>query len=146
MRISHEIVINQNREGVWRVFDHPEKVKKWQPALKKLEPQSGQWRQTGAVTRLTYEENGREVVIIETITGRDAPAGFSGEYHGSQAVSKISNKFTVLDYNKTKWTLDCEFVFKGLMLKLLSLLMKGTIRKRIERDLIRFKKLAESQM
>jgi carbon monoxide dehydrogenase subunit G len=71
MNFKSEIVINRNREDVWKLFDNTDNMKKWQPTLKKFEPQSGKPGQVGAVSKLTYEENGREIVLIETITSRN---------------------------------------------------------------------------
>ncbi len=145
MKIIREIVINKSREEVWKVFDDPENMKKWQPTLKKFEHQSGRQGQVGAISKLTYEENRREIVMTETITGRKEPDEFSGEYTTPQAVNKINNKFVKLDDSKTKWVMDCEFRFKGLIWNLISPLLRGAIRKRIEKDMNQFKQLAENQ-
>jgi len=146
MKISHQLIINRDREDVWRLFDNPENMKKWQPSLKKFEHQSGHQGHVGAVSKLTYEENGREIVMTETITYRSEPDGFSGEYTTRQAINKISNYFMKVEDGKTRWAVDCEFIFNGFLLKLISPLMKGAIRKRIVKDMNQFKQLAESQM
>jgi len=70
MKFQYEAVINRSRDEVWKLFDNPDNMKKWQPTLKKFEPQSGKPGQVGAVSKLTYEENGRAIVLIETISRR----------------------------------------------------------------------------
>jgi uncharacterized membrane protein len=145
MKISHEIIINKSREDVWKIFDNIENMKKWQPTLKKFEHQGCQQGQVGAVSKLTYEERGRQIVMTETITGRKEPDEFSGEYTTPQAVNMITNKFVILDDARTKWVMDCEFKFKGLIWKLISPLLRGAISNRIAKDMNKFKQLAESQ-
>ncbi len=145
MKFALELVINRSREEVWRVFDNPDNMKKWQPTLKKFEPQSGTPGQVGAVSKLSYEENGREIVLIETITSRNEPEEFSGTYQNPMALNAIKNRFVKLDENRTKWIIECEFIFSGFW-KLLSPLMKGMIKKRTEKDINQFKKLAESEV
>ncbi len=145
MKISHELIINRKRDEVWRIFDNPANMKIWQPTLKKFEHQSGRQGYVGAVSRLVYEENGREIIMTETITYRSEPDGFSGEYATKQATNKVSNQFIKLEGNKTRWVMACEFIFNGVLFKLISPFIKGTIRKRIVNDMNRFKQLAESQ-
>lgn len=143
MNFKYEVVINRSRADVWRLFDNPDNMKKWQPTLKKFEPQSGTPGQVGAISQLTYEENGREMVLIETITGRNEPHEFSGTYANPMAANAIKNKFIALDAKRTNWVMDCEFKFHGFW-KLLGPLMKGAIKKRTAQDLQRFKEMAEA--
>ncbi|MGH9846983.1 MAG: SRPBCC family protein [Blastocatellia bacterium] len=145
MRFSHEVVINRSREEVWRVFDNPENMPKWQPALKSFEHQRGERGQPGAVSFLVYEENGRTIELTETITRRTYPDEFSGSYTGSHATNNITNRFIPLGDAATKWEMDSEFVFHSIFLKLFSPLMKGMFVKRVAKDMDRFKQLAESE-
>ena len=73
MKLTIETELNRSRTAVWRAFDNPENVKKWQPTLQSFAAQSGTPGQPGAVSKLTYQENGREVVLIETIISRSEP-------------------------------------------------------------------------
>ncbi len=145
MKFSHEVVINKSREDVWRLFDNPDNLKKWQPALKSFEHQSGRPGQAGAASKLIYEENGREIVLIETIESRNYPEEFSGSYSSSHATNHLTNRFIALDDRATKWAVDCEFVFHVFFLKLFGPLMKGMFVKRVTGDMNRFKEFAEGQ-
>jgi hypothetical protein len=110
----------------------------------KFELQSGAPGQVGAVSKLTYEENGREIVLIETISSRNQPNEFSGTYTNPMATNAIKNEFVALEANRTKWVMDCEFKFRGFW-KLLGPLMKGAIKKRTAQDVNRFKQMAEGK-
>jgi carbon monoxide dehydrogenase subunit G len=144
MNFKYEVVINRSRDDVWKFFDNPDNMKKWQPTLKKFEPQSGTPGQVGAVSKLTYDENGREIVLIETISSRNEPDEFSGTYSNSMANNSIKNQFIAVDANRTKWVMDCEFKFHGFW-KLLGPLMKSAIKKRTTQDVNRFKQMAEGE-
>jgi hypothetical protein len=144
MNFKYEVVINRSREDVWKLFDNPDNMKKWQPTLKRFEPQSGTPGQVGAVSKLTYEENGRAIVLIETITSRNEPNEFSGTYSNPMAINSIKNHFIALDAKRTNWVMDCEFKFHGFW-KLLGPLMKGAIKKRTAQDVNRFKQMAEGE-
>jgi uncharacterized protein YndB with AHSA1/START domain len=143
MKLTIETDLNRSRAEVWRAFDNPENMKKWQPTLKTFEPQSGVPGQPGAVSKLTYDENGREVVLIETVTSRNAPAEFSGTYAAPGVDNTISNRFVELDQGRTRWIMETEFHFQGWM-KLLTPFMKGMLRKRTEANVQLFKKLLET--
>lgn len=143
MNFKYEIVINRSRAEVWKLFDNVDNMKKWQPTLKKFELQNGTPGQVGAVSQLTYEENGREIVLIETISSRNEPNEFSGTYANSMALNTIKNQFIALEAKRTNWTMDCEFKLHGFW-KLLGPLMIGAIKKRTVQDMQRFKELAEA--
>ncbi|MCI0338528.1 MAG: SRPBCC family protein [Acidobacteria bacterium] len=145
MKIGNEIIINRKRDDVWKIFGNPENLKKWQPTLKKYERQAGRHREAGAGSILIYEEKGREIAMTETITSWNEPTEFSCIYLTSQAANKVSNKFFSLGASKTKWVMDCEISFYGFTWKLLSPLMRGTIRKRIKKLMTQFKKFAEGR-
>jgi len=145
MRFSHEVVINKSREEVWKLFDNPDNMNKWQPTLKSFEHQSGEQGQAGATSKLTYDENGRKIVLIETIKSRNYPEEFSGSYSSSHGDNHLTNRFIALEDGATKWTMDCEFIVHSLFLKIFSPLIKGMFVKRVTGDMDRFKQFAESQ-
>lgn len=68
MRFTLELPINKSRAEVWKAFDNPENMKKWQPALVSFQTISGNQGQPGALSKLTYREREREFSLMETIT------------------------------------------------------------------------------
>jgi uncharacterized protein YndB with AHSA1/START domain len=145
MKFSHAVVINRSREAVWRVFDDPDNMPKWQPTLKAFEHQRGERGQPGAVSKLIYEEKGRTIELTETITQRAYPNEFSGSYTSSHATNYITNRFIPLGDGVTRWEMDCEFNFHSFFFRVLSPLMKGMIVRRVVKDMEQFKQLAESE-
>jgi len=114
------------------------------PTLIKFEPVSGIPGQPGAVSKLTYEEGGREFTLIEKIIHRDEPNSFDGVYENNFADNIIRNKFIELGQHQTVWAVETEFRFKTLIMKIMGPLMKKNFIARTRKDMERFKEMAES--
>ena len=142
MKIKSERIIEASREAVWQAFDNTDNMKKWQPTLQQFEVQSGQPGQPGAVSKLTYDENGRTVILIETITQRNVPESFSGTYDNCTVFNEITNRFEALADNRTKWIMETEYRFKGLF-RLMAPFVKNAICQRNDADMDRFVALVE---
>jgi hypothetical protein len=144
MKFKLELPINKPRAEVWKAFDNVENMKKWQPSLISFEPISGTPGQPGAISKLTYEEGGREFSLIEKITHRDEPNSFDGVYENNFADNIIRNKFVEQGNDQTLWVMETEFAFKTLLMKIAGPLMKKNFVTRTQRDMERFKEMAES--
>ena len=144
MKFKLELTINKPLAEVWKAFDNIENMRKWQPTLVKFEPISGIPGQPGAVSKLTYEEGGREFTLIEKIIHRDEPNSFDGIYENNFADNIIRNKFIELGQHQTVWAMETEFKFKTLIMKLMGPLMKKNFVARTQKDMERFKEMAES--
>lgn len=143
MKFTIDVTINKNRKQVWRAFDNPKNMKRWQPTLQTFEPQSGAQGQVGAVSKLTYNEDGRTMTLFETITRRDEPNEFAGMYITDGVVNHLKNRFDELNAQQTRWTLDAEFKFTGI-LAVVAPLMKNSFVKRTQADMERFKTMVEN--
>ena len=145
MKVIHQLDIDRSREHVWKAFDDLEYMKRWQPTLTAFDHQRGVRGQPGAVSLLTFQENGRPIVMTETITVRREPEEFSGTYDNAMALNAVRNTFAALGSHRTRWTVESEFVFKGLIFRLLSPLVRGLVDRRIRSDMERFKTLVEGE-
>lgn len=142
MEYSCELVIDLPRARVIELFDDPDNLRKWQPTLKSFEPLSGTPGQPGARSRLTYDEGGRKVELLETVTSRNLPDEFSGTYETRGAMNWITNRFVEHGPAKTLWISQTRFEFSGLM-RLLSVFMQGGFRKQTLQLMQNFKRFAE---
>ena len=145
MKFKLELPINKSRAEAWKAFDNVENMKKWQPTLVSFEPVSGTPGQTGAVSKLTYSENNREFALIEKITLRDEPHRFDGVYENAFADNVIQNSFIEQGKDRTLWVMETEFKFKTLLMKFMGPLMKKSFVTRTQKDMQRFKEMAESR-
>ncbi|MGB5739015.1 MAG: SRPBCC family protein, partial [Woeseia sp.] len=102
MKYKTEVIINAPRERVWAEFDNPDNMARWQPTLESFVHRSGTPGQPGAVSELIYNENGRKVVMIETINERREPDFLAGIYESNFGTTTIVNQFEELGDSQTK--------------------------------------------
>lgn len=145
MKNKAEILIDADRATVWRVFDDPDNMTTWQPTLKSFTHKSGAPGQPDAVSELIYDENGREVVMTETITARREPNFLGGTYESKWATVTIFNHFEEIDTGQTRWVSSANYRFKGLM-KIMALFMRKSICNRSDTDMNRFKLMVETRL
>ena len=143
MKLKLEIVIDASRDTVWAAFDNPDNMTRWQQNLVSLTNISGDPGQPGAVSELVYDENGEKVVLKQTITERRNPDLLAGTYETTIAKTLIVNHFEAVDNSSTRWTSWCNFNLQGFM-KFMQLFASGSIRKRTEADMERFKLMVET--
>jgi len=145
LKTKFEVIISADRDTVWQAFDDPDNMVKWQPTLKSFAHKSGPRGEVGSVAELVYEENGREIVMTETITEKRKPDFMAGIYESKWGNALIVNYFASVEGNKTRWVGHANHRFKGFM-KLMSLFIRKSICERTESDMQRFKLLVESQL
>ncbi len=142
MKYTCEVEIDLPRDRVIELFDNPDNLPKWQPGLKSFEHQSGALGKPGAKSHLVYDMNGRRVEMVETILKRELPAEFSATYDAKGVKNWVSNRFFEEGPQKTRWVMDNEFKFSGLM-AVMAIFMRGAFPKQTLEDMNRFKDFAE---
>jgi hypothetical protein len=145
MKFTLELPINKTRSDVWKAFDNPETMKKWQPSLISFEPVSGTQGQPGALSKLTYKENEREFSLMEKVTHRDELKRLDGVYENNFADNIIRKTFLEQSMGRTLWVLETKFRFKTLIMRILGPLMKKNLIARTQKDMERFKEMVENQ-
>ncbi len=143
MKLKFETVIDASRDAVWAAFDNPENMTRWQQNLVSFNHISGEAGQPGAVSELTYDEKGKKVVLRETIMERREPDFLARTYESQVAKTLIVNHFEAVDENSTRWTSWCNFHLQGSM-RLMTLFVSRSIRKRNEADMQRFRLMVET--
>ena len=144
MKTRHEVLIEAPRDVVWAAFDNPDNMLRWQPTLKSFTPQSGTPGEPGAAISLVYDENGREVRMTETIAERRKPDFLASVYNTEWGKTIVVNHFEDAGDGRTRWVMYANHFFKGMM-KVMGVFRAGSIRKRADNDLQRFKLLVESE-
>jgi len=145
MKHKTEVLIDADRVTVWRLFDDPDNMSKWQPTLKSFKHKSGISGQPDSISDLVYDENGRDVVMTETITARREPEFLGGTYESKRGNVIIFNLFEETTDGKTLWKRNMNYVFKGPM-KVMAIFMQDSIRGRADTDMNRFKLLVETEV
>ena len=144
MKFKLELTLNKPVIEVWKAFDNPNNMSKLQPSLTKFELLSGTQGQPGAVSKLTYEEGGREFSLTEKITHREEPHRLDGIYENEFTDNPLRNTFIARGESETLWAIETEFKFKTLVMRMLGPLMKKNFMNRTQKDMERFKEFVES--
>lgn len=145
MKHKTEVLIDADRPTVWRFFDDPDNMSKWQPTLKSFTHRSGIPGQPDSISDLVYNENGREVLMTETITARREPEFLGGTYESKWGNVIVFNHFEETADGKTLWKSNVNYVFKGLM-KIMAIFMRKSICGRTDTDMNRFKLMVETEV
>ena len=143
MKHSCDVEIAAPRARVIELFDDPSNLHKWQEDLIRFEHLAGRPGRPGARSRLVYRTGKGEFEMIETVTERKLPDEFSGSYETKLGVTTIRNRF--LDHGaSTRWIVDTTYTPSGVM-KVITLVMRGAIRKQTKKLVHAFKVFVESQ-
>lgn len=145
MEYKTYVIINRPIEKVIELMSDADNLKYWQDGLIRFETFEGKQGEVGAKSRLTYDINGREMFLIETITVNNMPHEFSGIYEAPGVITSVKNYFTKIDDNTTKYESVNDYKATNLMMKIMVLFMPGVFRKQCDELLQSFKKFAESR-
>jgi hypothetical protein len=144
MKFSIEKTIDARLHDVWKAFDNPDNLSRWQPTLESWMHKHGTPGQPDSIAELIYNENGRKATMTQTVTERRQPDFLAGTHESARGKALIVNHFKSIDDSTTKWIRYSNMVFKSFM-KIMSVFVGGQIRKRNENDMDRFKKFVETE-
>ena len=144
MKYRLELTLQKPRAEVWRIFDDPNNMDKWQPTLTKIERLEGVAGQPDSVAKLTFKNGDREFSLIEKVTYRAEPERLDGMYENEFADNAVKNTFLERGSNETLWKVEVEFKFKTLAMRLIGPFVKKKFVANTQRDMDRFKTLVES--
>lgn len=147
MHYQLEFEIKAPRGRVVGLFLDPANLQLWQPDLVNIEQiGSGEPRAVGAKSKQIHRMGRREVELLETITVYNPPEQFAATYEGEGVWNLISNRFTESTGGTTRWVLDAECKFSGLMLRLMAWVLPGMIKTQTQTFMQRFKEFAEKSV
>jgi hypothetical protein len=136
-----ETEIDRPIDAVIHLFSNRDYLPKWQPGLISSEFMESK---PYLKYRLRFELGRRKMSMMETITRNELPDHFDGYYEMKGMRSNVKNSFHSAGLNRTRWTSDVEYQFKGLM-ALIAPFMKENFRKQSTILMKNFKGFAESR-
>ena len=145
MKMKFETEIDAGLGVVWTAYTNPENMTRCLENLVSHTHLSGEPGQPGAKSKLVFDENGKEVTLIETITERRDPDFLALTFNADHGITKVVNHFEIIDENKTRYTSWVRMSLNGF-LRFIAIFIRGAIRKRTEGDMARFKLLVESEV
>ena len=97
MKYSTEVTIDLPRERIIELFNSFDNLVKWQPRLRSYEHLNRTPSEPGAKTRLRYDEDGREMEMIETVLKRDLPDEFTEPMRPRECITRSQIDFMKRD-------------------------------------------------
>lgn len=143
MKYTVEIVVELPLNEFIKKFDNTDNLKHWQMGLISTEHISGNPGRNGAKTKLIYKFGKREMELIETVTHRNLPHEFHGNYDSKGIHSIQENFFEETPDGYTKWTSKSEFLPLGFTMWVMAIIMPRVFKKQSLQYMKDFKNFAE---
>jgi uncharacterized membrane protein len=144
MKFTCQVDIDLPIDRVIQLFDNVDNLKEWQDGFLSHEHVSGVPGETGAVSRFRYQSGKREINLRETIVTSDFPDEFTALYEAKEMTNTMSNRFTSLSENSTRYIADIEYIkFNGFKVKMMATLFPGMFRRQVQKWLDQFKEFCE---
>ena len=146
MKFTCKVDIDAPIQKVVELFNNPDNLRKWQDGFISFEHISGNKGEAGSKSRLLYKAGKNGMELIETILVNNLPQEMKGLYEHKHMVNTMSNLFTELENNKTRYVAEIEYTkFIGFIPRMMSLLMPGLFKKQTQKFLNRFKRFVENE-
>ncbi len=139
LKYSNIIVLEKSVEEVVAVFGDRHQIGDWQRGFVSLKEQEGAPGADGSTAVLHYQNRGRDMTMIETITDNGLPHHFHGRYDMEGVRNVQRNFFKDLGDGRTEWRSESEFEFDALFMKAMGLMLPGMFRKTSQRFMDDFK-------
>ncbi|MDP8208624.1 MAG: SRPBCC family protein [Candidatus Electryonea clarkiae] len=146
MKFTCFVEIDLPIDEVIGLYDNVENLKEWQDGFVSHEHLSGTPGESGAKSIFIYKAGRNVIELIETIKVKNLPQEFIGTYEATSMVNTMSNRFTALGENRSRYDAEIEYTrFNGFLPKMMALLMPGVFKKQTQKWLNQFKVFAEKE-
>ena len=136
---ENRIELNKPISDVTAVFADKDQIPDWQRGFIRITERDGQPGADGSTAELVFNNRGREMTMLETITENGLPHHFHGTYDVSGVHNVQRNFFKDLGDGRTLWRSESEFHFEKWPMKLMGTLMPGLFKKTSQRFMDDFK-------
>ena len=141
---SVSVEVDKPIEEAWDIYMDESRMGEWLTGYKSMELFEGEPLTVGSKHRVLFEDRGREVVLIETITAIDPPREFAFDL--DHEIMNSSTRITLerISPDRTRLVSDTETRSSKLLWKIIIPFMTPQMRKRHRGDLEKLKAMIES--
>lgn len=136
--IKTAVTINRPVEEVWQIFINPANLPHWLSGYVSATVISGQQGAPGSKTKLVLKERGKEMTVTETVQETTPLKHFRSTMEHKQMNSEVDFRFISFG-NYTEIIQTSQLFPDGFLMKLLTPLLKGSVKKTLTNDLIKLK-------
>lgn len=138
------VTVNAPVAKTFAVFNNPDNMSKWMDNFIRIENVSGEKNQVGSKWKMHFTENGRELVINETVTDFEQDKHFGFDMEDVFARFHIDIRFEE-NNGQTIITQTSTGAGNGVMARSMIALMSSQIQKQQQGMYTKLKALAEAQ-
>ncbi len=142
--IKVTLTINETVERIWELFMNPDNLKHWLTGFGSVEHIKGRVGEIGSVSKLKFMERGKEMEIMETVLDSKPNQRYTFSMKHTTFETETDVHFISFG-NFTEMIQTVQFSPKGFFMKLLGPLIKGSMKNRMAKELMAFKKFVESK-
>src|SRR5579862_8282571 len=101
MEFTCSVTVNLPLEKAVALYDNPANMAKWQDGFVRKEPISGEPGKAGSKAKITFNNRGRKMELIETIQSNNLPADITALYEHVHMSNTLTTKFSAVSPNQT---------------------------------------------
>ena len=143
-KYSVRIDIDRPIEEAWEVLMDESRMGEWLEGYKSMELIEGEPLTVGSKHKMIFEDRGKELVLIETVSAIDPPHEFAIDLDHELMNSSMSTTLERIGPDRTRLVSTTETRSPKLLWKIILPFMTPQIRKRSRGDLEKLKALIES--
>jgi carbon monoxide dehydrogenase subunit G len=140
-RVSVEV--DRPIEDAWEVLMDESKMGEWLEGYKGMELLEGEPLTVGSKHKMIFEEDGREMTFIETVTAIEPPTEFSFDFDHDMMTSNIQMTLESTGHLSTRIMNRTKFKAKGFFINLFMYFMTPRMTSRQRRSFASLKALIE---
>ena len=141
---SVRIDIDRHVEDAWEVLMDESRMGEWLTGYRGIELIEGEPRTVGSKHKILFEDRGKELVLIETVTAIDPPREFAIDLDHELMNSSMSTTLERIGPDRTRLVSTTETRSPKLLWKIILPFMTPQMRKRNRGDLEKLKALIEA--
>lgn len=136
MRLMFHQLLPDSPQHIWELLTDPAQLARWQPTLQAADLLQGVVGQPGAVTRLSYREGGRTIVLTETILTAEVGHLLRCRYTSPGMDATITNTLSRLKPELTSWNVVQDLRLRG-WLRPAGMFLRPVIKHKFRADMAR---------
>ena len=144
IQYTNEIDVNKPANEAFAVMMDESKMNQWLEGYKGSKTLEGQPNEVGTKFEVTVEDNGEDIVMLETITAYEEGKRYAFELDNEVLHSAMDLRFTPLDEKATRITSTTQMQGNNMMYKSMFALMSGMMKAHDVQNLERLKAVIES--
>lgn len=138
------VSVDKSVEEAWAVMNDESKTNEWLKGITKVEHMSGEKGKVGAVTKYTFDDDGRESEIVETMKTIVPNSQVAMDFLMEGVMTMDYKMDLVQEGTKTNITSSTTTKGLGLMMKAMIPFMKATMQAQEDENMGNLKKVIEA--